>query len=62
MTIYAEFGILIDPEAFISTSDLNSIVHTMRSEQVGETIVRGHLRSLGYRVTRERVPCVRLIL
>ena len=60
MTIYhrrVEFGLLIDPERCISNSDLNSIVHTMRSEhpEVGETIVWGRLRSLGYRVTRERV-------
>lgn len=60
MTVYrrrAEFGLLVDPQASISSSDLNSIVHTMRSEhpEIGETIVWGRLRSLGYQVTRERV-------
>ena len=60
MIIYrrrAEFGLLFDPEVTISNSDLNSIVHSMRSEhpEIGETIVWGRLRSLGYRVTRERV-------
>ena len=60
MTIYrwrAEFDLLFDPETSVCHSDLNSLVHTMRSEhpEVGETIVWGRLRSLGYRVTRERV-------
>ena len=60
MTIYrrrAEFGLLLDPETSLSYSDLNSLVYTMRSEhpEIGETIVWGRLRSLGYRVTRERV-------
>ena len=52
-----QFGLLLDPETSLSYSDLNSLVHTMRSEhpEIGETIVWGRLRSLGYRVTRERV-------
>lgn len=57
MTIYrrrVEFGLLSEPEGSISNSDLNSIVYTMRSEhpEIGETIVWGRLRSLGYQVTR----------
>ena len=57
MTIYrrrAEFGLLLNPETSLSYSDLNSLVHTMHPE-IGETIVWGRLRSLGYLVTRERV-------
>lgn len=60
MTVYrrrVEFGLLFNPEACISSDELISVVHSMRCEQpeVGETLVWGRLRSLGYQVTRERV-------
>ena len=60
MTVYrrrVEFGLLFNPEASISDSDLSSTVHSMRSEhpEIGETIVWGRLRALGFQVTRERV-------
>ena len=60
MTIYrrrVEFGMLEDCRRSISEDGLVSIVgHIMREHpQVGQSFVSGRLRSLGYRVVRERV-------
>ena len=59
MTIYRrrkEFNLLMDPSASITDRELKSTVHTLRSEypEIGETMVWGHLRSMGIQVTRER--------
>ena len=60
MTIYrrrVEFGLLVEPTEPISSTDLLSTVHTMRSEfpEMGECMVWGQLQSMGIQVTRERV-------
>ena len=60
MTIYrrrAEFGMLDDPSTSIGEEELVSIVRqiSMEHPQVGQSFIMGRLRSLGYRVTRERV-------
>ena len=60
MTLYrrrVEFGLLDEPSSVIGEEDLLSIVRDILREhpQVGQSFILGRLRSLGYRVTRERV-------
>lgn len=60
MTVYrrrVEFGLLNEPTASISTSDLLLRIQTMRREfpEMGETLLWGRLRSMGVQVTRERI-------
>ena len=60
MTLYrrrAEFGMLDEPSSVIGEADLLAIVRQISTEhpQVGQSFILGRLRSLGYRVTRERV-------
>lgn len=48
---------LSDPSGFISNTELESRVHTLRSEfpEIGETMTWGYLRAAGLQVSRERV-------
>ena len=60
MTLYrrrVEFGMLDEPSSVITEENLLSVVRQISREhpQVGQSFVLGRLRSLGYRVTRERV-------
>ena len=58
MTIYRrrnEFGITeMDRERQISDDELQNILQ-QEFPAMGQTMVWGHLRSMGYRITRERV-------
>ena len=60
MTVYqrrVEFGLLVEPQSSISDQELIRIVQqlSVQHPQVGQSFIYGRLRSLGYRVTRERV-------
>ena len=60
MTVYRrrqEYGMLDEPVASISDSDLREKVLEMKKmlPEVGESIILGQLRSMGYKVTRWRV-------
>ena len=60
MTIFRrrqENGLLNDPTETIDDSQLRMLLSHLRrsSPQLGETMVMGHLRSLGYKVPRARV-------
>ena len=60
MTLYrrrVEFGMLDEPSSIIGEEELLSVVRQISREhpQVGQSFILGRLRSLGYRVTRERV-------
>lgn len=60
MTIYrrrVEYGLLHEPHSSITNSELTEIIRQILSQhpQVGQTFVCGRLRSLGYKVARERV-------
>lgn len=61
MTLYrrrSEFGMLDDdPSEILSDTQLEQKLIQMRQEypQFGESMAMGHLRSLGYRVSRERL-------
>ena len=60
MTMYrrrVEFGMLDEPHSSISDDQLHAHVLQIIREhpQVGQSFILGRLRSLGYRVTRERV-------
>lgn len=60
MTLYRrrrEFDLLVDHSASITDAELMTTVHTLWSEhpEVGETMVWGHLRSMGIQATRDRV-------
>lgn len=55
MTIYRrreEYGLLRDPQNTVSDQDLVTILSHLRQEHpnIGETMVIGHLRAMGYRV------------
>ena len=53
----AEYGLLDERRQTISDADLNDIISELRSTNphVGESLVTGRLRSLGYYVVRDRV-------
>ena len=60
MTIYRrrqEYGLLRDPQSTLSDRDLTTVLRHLRSEHpyIGEIIVIGHLRAMGYHVPREKV-------
>ena len=60
MTIYRrrqEYGLLNTPTTNITDDELQAIIHQMHSQlpEMGESIVWGRLRSMGYIVTRQRV-------
>ena len=60
MTIYRrreQFGLLRDPQNTLSDQDLVTVLGQLRQEHpnIGETMVIGHLRAMGYRVPREKV-------
>lgn len=60
MTIYRrrrEYGLLNIPTTNITDDELQAIIHQMHSQlpEMGESIVWGRLRSMGYIVTRQRV-------
>ncbi len=60
MTVYrrrVEFGLLVEPHFSITDQELIRMVQyiTVQHPQVGQSFISGRLRSLGYRVTRERV-------
>ena len=60
MTVYrrrVEFGLLVEPQSSITDQELIRIVRhlSVQHPQVGQSFIWGRLRSLGYRVTRERV-------
>ena len=60
MTLYrrrVEYGMLDDPSELLTDEQLQARLRLMRQEypQFGETMAMGHLRSLGFRVSRERV-------
>ena len=60
MTIYRrrqEYGLLNTPTEILSDAELCIIVRSMQAEfpGLGQTMVWGRLRSMGFRVTRERV-------
>ena len=60
MTVYRrreEYGMLDEPVASISDSDLREKVLEIKKTlpEVGESIILGQLRSMGYKVTRWRV-------
>ena len=52
-----EFRMLNEPSQNISSDDLTSLVSEIRSTTpyVGESLISGTLRSLGYQVSRDRV-------
>lgn len=53
----ASFGMLDDPSSDISDCDLVSFISEMQRTTpfIGESMVMGRLRSLGYNVNREKV-------
>ena len=60
MTVYRrrqEYGLLRDPQSTLSDQDLTTVLRHLRSEHpyIGETMVIGHLRAMGYHVPREKV-------
>lgn len=60
MTVYrrrVEFGLLVEPQSSNTDQELTRIVWqlSVQHPQVGQSFICGQLRSLGYRVTRERV-------
>lgn len=60
MTIYrrrAEYGLIRDPSASLSDIQLREVLKEVKSgnPEIGEVIVWGRIRALGYRVTRERL-------
>ena len=60
MTLYrrrVEYEMLDDPSELLRDEELQGILRQMRQEypQFGETMAMGHLRSLGYYVSRERL-------
>ena len=60
MTLYRrrlEYGLLDDPSELITDEQLQQKLSKMRQEypQFGKTMAMGHLRSLGFRVSRERL-------
>ena len=60
MTVYwrrAEYGMLDEPHFSINDEELNEKVQQIlvQHPHVGQSFISGRLRSLGYRVTRERV-------
>lgn len=60
MTLYrrrVEYGMLDDPSELLTDEQLQVRLRLMRQEypQFGETMAMGHLRSLGFHVSRERV-------
>ena len=60
MTVYRrqqEFGMLAEPSRSLDDDDLRTVLTQMRRElpELGERMVVGHLRSLGYDVTSARV-------
>lgn len=60
MTVFRrrqEFGILNDPSIEINDAELRVVLSQIRRTfpELGEKMVIGHLRSLGYNVTRSRV-------
>ena len=52
-----DFGLIDNPSADMSDTDLVSYVTTLRQAMpnVGESMVAGSLRSHGYRITRARI-------
>ena len=60
MTIYrrrAEFGLLDDPSRTLNDEELSRVVVEMRRElpEIGQLMVAGRLRSMGYQIPRHRV-------
>ena len=60
MTVYRrrrEYGMMENPDGNITDSELHEILRLMRRElpTLGQTLVWGRLRSLGFKVTRARV-------
>ena len=60
MTVYRrriEFGLLSQPSRYISNVDLTRRISDMSSElpEIGESMIWGRLRSMGYQVARWRV-------
>ena len=60
MTVYRrrqEFGMLAEPSRSLDDDDLKTVLTQMRRElpKLGERMVVGRLRSLGYDITRARV-------
>ena len=60
MTIYRrrlEYDITTDPQSFISNQRLQEVVEQLQMElpQIGQSMILGRLRSMGYRVTKQRV-------
>ena len=60
MTLYrrrVEIGLLVEPQSNITDQELMRIVRhlSVQHPQLGQSHICGRLRSLGYRVTRERV-------
>ena len=60
MTVYrrrVEHGLLIEPQSSITDQKLIRIGRhlSVQHPQVGQSFICGRLRSLGYRITRERV-------
>ena len=60
MTVYrrrVQYGLLDEPNSRINDENLKALVQqvTIQHPHVGQSFVWGHMRSLGYKVTRERV-------
>ncbi|XP_019861672.1 PREDICTED: uncharacterized protein LOC109590193 [Amphimedon queenslandica] len=52
-----ELGLIVEPSTVISDADLIGFIRDMQatSPHIGQTLVMGRLRSMGFKVTRERV-------
>ena len=60
MTIYRrrdEYGLIDETHRHVSDQELSHIVEDLRVElpDIGESMVAGRLRAMGYRVARERI-------
>ena len=52
-----EFNMIDDPQQSLSDNQLRTMIMQLRLEMpsIGETMLMGHFRSCGYKVTRERL-------
>ena len=60
MTIYQkrfEYGMIVDQRDQLSDSELDALITDLRQDlpYSGQTVILGHLRSMGYNTTRSRV-------
>ena len=58
MTVYrrrVEYGLLEEPSSTLTDDDLDEVLRELKIELLGETMAAGRLRSLGYRVPRQKV-------